>query len=70
MYTCGNCGNEFNDTEDGFVVHHKGTLASAICPTCTDGAKVVKLVMRRGPANHFKYDQYSALEMQGKAFGR
>lgn len=70
MYTCGNCSTNFDDNQDALVVTQKGQPVAAICPKCTGGVRVAKLVLRRDAEGQFGYDQYTALEMQSKAFGK
>ena len=63
MHTCDNCKTEFDGIKDGLVVMSKGRLASAICGGCVEGARLVKVVLRRGDLGGFSYEQYSAIEM-------
>lgn len=71
MFSCHNCNTEFEDkNSDGLVIMHSGRPAAAICPACVSGARVVKLVLRRNDKGAFGYDQYTAIEMVSKAFGK
>ncbi len=42
---------------------------AGLCPECLDGAKTIKLVLKRNIAGQFAYEQFSVLEMQSRAFG-
>lgn len=75
MIRCSNCAQEFNlaskdaiDVTVGAVGHLE--TAAALCPGCTEGVNVLKIVLRRRPDGVFEYEQYSALEMQERAFGK
>jgi len=70
MNKCGNCAGEFGDLEEGLIIKQQGKQACAICPACLAGTKVVKVILRRDADGRFAYDQYNALEMQAKAFGK
>jgi hypothetical protein len=64
MQTCNNCAAAFNDNEEGLVVTHKHTTATAICDSCLTNARLVKLVVRRGDIGGFNYEQFSVIETQ------
>lgn len=69
-YTCNNCQTGFTGTEeDCLITWHGSKTATALCPACCRGVKVAKVVLRRDDAGRFSYDQFTALEMQAKAFG-
>ncbi len=75
MHNCGNCNVECTDTAPGTLVVDQGielatSHVTSICKKCTDGVKVLKIVLRRGANGRFQYDQYSAIEMQTKAAGK
>jgi len=73
--TCGNCGAAFPHPDqsgvDGLVVANgSNPMAAAVCPACCQGSQVVKIVLRRNDSGRLCYEQYSALEMTRKAFGK
>ena len=75
MNTCNNCNGSFGFTDgipahDGVVVKHGEITVAAICPECVSGVKTCKLVLTRNEAGRLVYNQYSALEMEKKAFGK
>jgi hypothetical protein len=71
MLTCNNCKGLFNEeTDKGLVVRHGKVMAAAICPGCVEGVAVAKLVVRRTDTGGFNYEQYAALSMVDKAFGK
>jgi hypothetical protein len=76
MPICSNCGTEFNkNAKDALMVSQSVEVgvpveAAALCPECLDGAKVIKLVLKRNLAGQFAYEQFSALEMENRAFGK
>lgn len=63
QFKCDNCSSEFDSTKGGLVTTSHGHLACAICDTCMTGARLIKLVLRRGNLGDFFYEQYSAIEM-------
>ena len=76
MPICSNCGTTFNkSTKDSLSVNQCVEVglpieAAALCPECLDGAKVIKLVLKRNLAGQFAYEQFSVLEMENRAFGK
>ncbi len=75
MHNCSNCNSEFDGNpgvpaEEGLVIRHGEVLVAAICPPCLSGVKTAKLVLKRNDVGRMVYDQYSALEMNQKAFGK
>lgn len=75
---CSNCGTKIEPhaMEKIEVLHENssepphGRVAASLCKACLDGTKVIKIVLRRGPDGTFQYDQFTALEMEAKAFGK
>jgi hypothetical protein len=65
MHTCSNCASEFNGANEGVVVSSQVLPISAICDTCLTGARVIKLVLRKGDIGGWKYEQYTAIETSG-----
>jgi hypothetical protein len=65
MHTCSNCSSEFNGANEGLVVSSQILPISAICETCLTGARVIKLVLRKGDIGGWKYEQYTAIETSG-----
>lgn len=59
---CDNCKTVFDAAQDGCAVYTAGTLASAICPTCLQGASIFRIVLRRQAAQRFGYEQFSVVE--------
>ena len=41
-----------------------------LCPSCLRGAKTIKIVLTRNKEGAFEYEQYTAIEMTAKAFGK
>ncbi len=67
MHKCDNCGSEFDASKEGVVASSKGKHAAAVCDGCMSGARLIKLVLRRGDLGGFAYEQYTAIEMAKKA---
>jgi len=67
MHACSNCSIE---TETPLVVSQNGVTVAALCDHCTNGTKLIKLVMARGADGIFECMQYAPLEMMQKAFGK
>lgn len=67
MTICDNCGTSFDPQDNGFAATARGTLAAAICGGCCEGARVVKLVLRRNSTGQMAYEQYAAIEMAKRA---
>lgn len=64
MHKCDNCKTEFDGTKSGVVTTSAGRPASAVCDGCTTGAKLIKVVLRRGDLGGFAYEQFTAIEME------
>lgn len=62
MHTCDNCKSQFDASKGGVVVTSKFQLAAAVCDGCTQNARAIKVVLRRGDLGGFTYSQYAALE--------
>ncbi len=62
MQTCSNCQASFDPDKEGIVTTHKGRAACGICDACMQGAKLIKIVLRRGDVGSFAYEQYSVIE--------
>lgn len=62
MPACDNCKTEFDPDKEGLVASSKGRPACAICDACMEGARLIKLVLRRGDLGGFLYEQYSVIE--------
>jgi hypothetical protein len=62
MQTCDNCKAEFDPAQEGLVTTAKGRPACAICEGCMTGARLIKVVLRRGDVGSFAYEQYSVIE--------
>jgi hypothetical protein len=54
---CNNCGSPFAHHVAGLVVHTNGTIAVAICPSCTADVAVAKIVVKRVD-DQFVYEQF------------
>lgn len=63
MTNCDNCRAPFDANKEGFTASSKGLLAAAVCGGCCEGARVVKLVLRRSDLGGLSYEQYAAIEM-------
>lgn len=61
--TCDNCRATFDPSKEGIVASHANRHAAAVCGSCLDGSRKVKLVLRRHDLGGFTYDQYQAIEM-------
>ena len=76
MSICSNCGTEFlKSDKDSLLISQSVDVgipveAAALCFECLDGAKVIKLVLKRNLAGQFAYEQFSVLEMENRAFGK
>lgn len=81
-HACSNCGAEFPIDQVDSVAIVQGIESPAdsrtpnvsidiagICPECLDGAKTIKLVLKRNITGQFAYEQFSVLEMANRAFG-
>lgn len=62
MQTCDNCKADFDSDNEGIVATAKGRAACAICDACMSGARLIKLVLRRGDVGGFTYEQYTVIE--------
>lgn len=69
MHSCDNCKAAFDSSKEGVVTTSKGRHAAAICGSCTEGARKIKIVLCRGDLGGFSYEQYSAIEMATRAAG-
>lgn len=69
MHNCDNCKADFDASKDGIYTTSRGRVAAAICGDCCAGARLIKLVLRKGDLGGFTYEQYSAIEMVKKAAG-
>jgi hypothetical protein len=70
MMTCDNCSGPVNDFDDSLVTRSRGRVVTSICGSCLGGSETVKVVLRRGEEDRFKYEQFSVLKIQpslGKA---
>ena len=67
MHTCSNCSIE---ADTPIVISQGGVIVAALCNHCTDGTKTVKIILKRDDAGVFACEQYAALEMINKAFGK
>jgi hypothetical protein len=68
MQKCDNCKTEFDASKEGVVTTSRGRHAAAICGGCCDGARTVKLVLKKRDVGGFAYEQFQAIEM-AKAAG-
>jgi hypothetical protein len=82
-HACSNCGSEFLIDQLDSVAIVQGIESdqgadgvqpmsidiAALCPDCVEGAKTIKLVLKRNNAGQFAYEQFSVLEMANRAFG-
>lgn len=68
MQTCDNCRDSFDPEKEGVVATSRGKHAAGVCGACCEGARAIKLVLRRGDLGGFTYEQYTAIEM-AKAAG-
>ena len=72
--TCENCRGEFpiQDVDSLEVGHtiNKTRKVMGLCPSCLRGAKTIKIVLTRNKEGAFEYEQYTAIEMTAKAFGK
>jgi len=69
--TCNNCGAPLSATPaENLFVEHGGKVVTALCPACTTGTKLIKIVLKRNDDGVFACEQYAALEMINKAFGK
>ena len=79
---CSNCGSEFPRNQENSLcmvqgtsdpAHSPGTVEplyiAGLCPECLDGARTIKLVLKRNIAGQFAYEQFSVLDMANRAFG-
>lgn len=67
---CNNCSTEFASDTEGLLLKEAGTPVTAVCGGCVSGVKKLKLVVTRQSDGTFTYEQYSALEMVKKTFGK
>jgi hypothetical protein len=71
MYPCSNCGAKLDPTHnENLVIEHGGAVVTALCPACVTGTKLIKIVLKRKDDGVFECEQYAALEMINKAFGK
>lgn len=63
MVTCSNCQKPLEPNDDTLTARSGTRVAAVICRECTDGAKVVSLVLRRGADGTFEYVQFMPIEM-------
>ena len=63
MLTCDNCQTPFDAHKEGLTAASRGLTAAAVCGACCEGARVVKLVLRRSDLGALSYEQYAAIEM-------
>jgi len=73
MRKCNNCESEFGpgvSITDGLVIRQGEVVVGAICPECISGVKTCKVVLKQNEIGRLIYNQYSALEMEQKAFGK
>jgi len=71
MYPCGNCGAEFNGRHDDcLVIEQGGAPVASLCSSCVGGTKIIKIILKRDDKGVFACEQYAALEMINKAFGK
>jgi hypothetical protein len=73
MHNCSNCNGAFDvgvGVNDGLLIRQGEVLVGAICPDCVSGVKTCKVVLKRNDIGRLVYEQYSALEMEKKAFGK
>jgi len=82
-HACSNCGSQFDFDQVGSVAVVQGIESdhgadgvqpvsidiAGLCPDCLEGAKTIKLVLKRNTAGQFAYEQFSVLEMANRAFG-
>lgn len=70
MHACDNCNAPFS-VNDGLEVRQGKQTVAKVCPNCLSGTRVIKLVLKKPDIGEtFAYDQFSALEMAQKAFGK
>lgn len=62
---CSNCNTDFDSTKEGLVLTQTGRAVTSICEACLTGARLVKLVVRRGDIGNFAYEQFSIIETIG-----
>lgn len=67
---CNNCAVDFSSDEEGLLVLEARNPVTALCGECLAGVRTCKVVLRRSDDGRFGYEQYSALEMTKKAFGK
>ena len=67
MTNCDNCRTPFDTSKEGFTASYRNLTAAAVCGGCCEGARVVKLVLRRSDLGAFSYEQYAAIEMAKRA---
>ena len=70
MNNCNNCGNTFTHVEDSVVIMQGAKVVAGLCHECVSGVKKAKVVLVRDGEGVFAYDQFNALEMEKKAFGK
>lgn len=73
MHNCSNCNAAFDtgvSTSDGLVIRQGEVVVGAVCPDCVSGVKTCKVVLKRNTIGRLVYEQFSALEMEKKAFGK
>jgi hypothetical protein len=70
MNNCSNCQTQFTHVVDSVVVMQGTEVIACLCPECVSGVKKAKVVLVRGADGTFEYEQYAALEMEQKAFGK
>lgn len=64
---CNNCESDFPSGHEGLVLRAAGVPVAGVCGGCVSGVKKAKLVITLQDGK-FAYDQFSALEMEKKAF--
>lgn len=74
LHDCNNCGAQFGNSTTspsaGLVMKSGEITVAALCPDCVSGVKKLKLVLERNDVGRLQYDQFSAIEMEKKAFGK
>lgn len=62
MQICSNCAASFDPAKEGIIASTKGVPAAGICDGCMTGARLIKLVLRRGDVGGAVYEQFSVIE--------
>lgn len=63
MVTCNNCQKSLEPNDETLTAGSGTCVAVVICNECTRDAKVISLVLRRGPDGKFEYVQFMPIEM-------